>query len=298
MPFALSLLIGMDPRLRGDDKFMTMQSISDLAPIISRYDALLLDLWGVIHDGSHLYPDVKETLVALRNAHKKIIFISNAPRRVAKAAAVLEQLGVRREWYDDIITSGEIGYQWLSSNPEKWGKRYYYIGPSKDADILDGLDYRRSDDIKNSDFLLNVGFGTEEQCSDDWQMLFRAAHALNLPMLCLNPDMEVVKISGEVYPCAGVLAFDYEKIGGKVTYFGKPYPEVYEHCMKIFAGTPKQKILAIGDGIATDIAGATRFGVDSVLVTGGILKKNGGDIAALCKKYNAAPNYIIPAFQF
>ena len=275
-----------------------MQLINNLSSIASRYDALLLDLWGVIHDGSHLYSGVKETLAALRGTDKKIIFISNAPRRTAKAAAVLDQLGIKREWYDDIITSGEIGYQWLASNSEKWGKRYYYIGPSKDVDILDGLDCQRVDDIKNADFLLNVGFGTEEQSSDDWHVQLQAASDLHLPMLCLNPDMEVVKISGEQFPCAGVLALDYEKIGGKVTYFGKPYPEVYGQCMEWLAPIDKSRILAIGDGIATDIKGAVNFGLDSVLVTGGILRKHSENVAALCQKYNAMPNYVIPAFTY
>ena len=274
-----------------------MQSISGLSSIIDRYDALLLDLWGVIHDGTHLYPGVKEALVALRHANKKIIFISNAPRRAAKAATVLTQLGVQTEWYDDIITSGEIGYQWLEANPEKWGKRYYYIGPSKDVDILDGLNYQRADDVKDADFLLNVGFGTEEQSSDDWQTLLHAARTLQLPMLCLNPDFEVVKITGERYPCAGVLALDYEKIGGKVTYFGKPYCEIYHRCMQ-WLTLDKTNVLAVGDGIATDIAGAVRFGLDCVLVTGGILQKSSDSIASLYKKYNASPNYIVPSFQF
>ena len=284
---------------------MTMQSIPGLSSIIDRYDALLLDLWGVIHDGTNLYPGVKEALVALRSANKKIIFLSNAPRRIRKVEIVLNRLGVEPGLYDHVVSSGEVGYQWLahtSPSPCR-GKKFYYIGPDHnvnwtDADVLDGLDYHRTDDIKSADFLLNVGFGTEEQSSADLQPLLRAALEHKLPMLCLNPDMEVVKISGERYPCAGVLAFDYEKLGGKVTYFGKPYPEVYDTCMQWLFPLEKPRILAVGDGIATDIKGAVRFGLDCVLVTCGLLQKNSESVAALCEKHNAVPNYIIPAFQF
>ncbi len=275
-----------------------MQSITGLSSVIDRYDALLLDLWGVIHDGTHLYPDVQETLVALRSAGKKIIFISNAPRRAAKAAVVLNQLGVKREWYDDIITSGEMGYRWLASDTAQWGKRYFYIGPSKDLDILDGLDYQRVDDIRQSDFLLNVGFGSDEQSSNDWHDLLGDASKLALPMLCLNPDFEVVKISGEIFPCAGVLALDYERFGGKVTYFGKPFPDIYDHCMEWLKPVSKARLLAVGDGLATDISGAARYGIDSVLVTGGILKNKDKNIEALCQKQDVTPTYVIPSFRW
>lgn len=293
-----------------------MQHLPKLSPIADHYDAFLMDLWGVVHDGSHLYPGAHEALTQLKRAGKKIIMVSNAPRRATKAAQVLTQLGVEPHLYDAVITSGEMGYLWLSGDVGMggWGENggnssphlhistsshpfYYYIGPSKDADVLAGLDYQRVDDIKAADFLLNVGFGSEEESSQDWQMLLRGARGLKLPMLCLNPDFEVVKISGEHYPCAGVLAADYEKLGGQVKYFGKPFPEVYEWCMQ-FLFPPqggKEKVLAIGDGIATDIAGAVGFGIDAALVTGGILKKKAQDLEALCAKHNAVPKYVLPA---
>jgi len=322
-----------------------MQHLTNLSTIIDNYDALLLDLWGVVHDGTHLYPGVHETLEKLHKQKKKIIFISNAPRRANKAAAVLSQLGVEKKLYDQVITSGELGYQALRGDVGIWGcgdagkKRksphlhistsshpfYYYIGPSKDADVLDGLDYQRVSDIKEADFLLNVGFGSEEESAEDWTNLLRAAKAAGLPMVCLNPDFEVVKISGERFACAGVLAADYEKLGGEVKYFGKPFPEVYEQCMELLnipsprggglgrghykesslhscpppnlppPGGGADRILAIGDGIATDIAGAVQANIDAMLITGGIIKKESPEqVAALCKKLNAVPKYVMP----
>jgi len=274
-----------------------MQHISNLSLIADRYDGYLLDLWGVIHDGSHLYPGVHDTLVKMSRKGKKIIFVSNAPRRTAKATVVLTELGIEPELYNYAITSGELGYQWLASGKAPWGKRYYYIGPAKDADILDGLDFKRVDDIKQADFLLNVGFGSDDESSEDWRPLFRAARALNLPMLCHNPDFEVVKISGERYPCAGVLADEYARAGGSVKYFGKPFPEVYEQCLEWFKPIQKQRILAVGDGITTDIAGAVNFGFDAALVTGGIIKKD-ANVEELCRNHDAIPTYIMPAFNW
>src|SRR5262249_46627705 len=162
---------------------------------------------------------------------KKVIFLSNAPRRSHKVVTVLEKLGVESSLYLEAISSGEMGYRWLKDNTA-WGKHYLYLGPGKDADVLDGLDYKRTDDLKRADFLLNVGFGSEEQSGDDWMPLLRGAKSAGLPMLCLNPDLVVVKQSGERYACAGELAGLYEQIGGKVIWFGKPYPEVYDYCLE------------------------------------------------------------------
>ena len=274
-----------------------MQSLNNLSAIANRYDAFILDLWGVIHDGTHLYDGVHHTLEQLRVQNKKVVMLSNAPRRAARAIAVLEQLGLESHLYDALITSGEAGYHWLAQGKAPWGKRYYYIGPSKDLGVLDGLDYQRVDDVKSADFLLNVGFGSEEGSDEDWQPLLRAAKGLQLPMLCLNPDLEVVKITGQRFPCAGVIARDYERMGGKVTSFGKPYAAVYEECLQHFGATDKTRILAVGDSLDTDIPGALGFGVDCVLVTGGILKRfSANEIEASCREKNLAPTYIMPSF--
>lgn len=276
-----------------------MQPVSHLSVIADRYDAFILDLWGVVHDGSHLYPGVDVALEKLRGAGKKIIMLSNAPRRAAKVEQVLNGLGVHKEWYDLVYSSGEAGYQWLAAGKAPFGKRYYYIGPPKDADVLNGLDCKRVDDLKEADFLLNVGFGSEEQTNDDWMPLLRAAKAAKIPMLCLNPDLEVVKQTGEHFPCAGVIAHAYAKLGGQVIWFGKPFADVYAHCMQAVAPIPKSRVLAIGDSLETDIPGALGFGIDCALVTGGILKKYSDEkIAAMRAELKLSPTYIMPALNW
>ncbi len=274
-----------------------MENISSISPIINNYDAFILDLWGVVHDGSQLYPGVGNTLHAIRKAGKKIVFLSNAPRRSGSVASVLTQLGIGQELYDHIVSSGEVGYHWLRTGSAPWGKRYYLIAAQKDAGLLDDLDFEEVAAIENADFILNLGFGTDEQTTEDFSAILHSSVKLSIPMLCLNPDLEVIKITGERYPCAGAIAKKYVAIGGKVEWFGKPYPAVYESAYKVFGNIDKKKILAVGDSLETDIPGAKYFGVDSALVTGGILKDyNADEIKEMCRKLELCPNYILPNF--
>jgi HAD superfamily hydrolase (TIGR01459 family) len=271
-----------------------MQPTASLSAIIAPYDAVLLDLWGVVHDGSQLYPGAKEAMAQLKAADKRIMLVSNAPRRAAKAQIVLRQLGVSDEMYDHIITSGEIGYRWLKEGRQGWGRRYFFIGPTRDSDVLDGLDYQRVHDVRQTDFLLNVGFGSEEESAANWQPLLIEAAGRALPMLCLNPDMEVVKISGERFPCAGVLAADYQRLGGSVTYFGKPHQAIYDYCFDVL-GCREAKVLVIGDGLATDIKGAAQAGVDAVFITGGIFQHEKESVEEVCRKHALSPRYVMPS---
>lgn len=274
-----------------------MENISSISPIIPNYDAFILDLWGVVHDGSQLYPGVLNTLKEIRKNGKKVIFLSNAPRRASSVAAVLTQLGIGQEMYDHIVSSGEVGYHWLRTGSAPWGKRYYLIAAQKDAGLLDDLDFEEVAAIENADFILNLGFGTDEQTTEDFYPVLKEAFKCSLPMLCLNPDLEVVKITGERYPCAGAIAKSYVALGGKVEWFGKPYIGVYDHAYKLFENIDKKKILAVGDSLETDIPGAKNFALDSALVAGGILKdRSDREIIETCRKLELNPKYIIPNF--
>lgn len=275
-----------------------MQFLDSLKPLSGRYSGILLDLWGCLHDGSHLYPGAHECLVKLRAQGMKIIMLSNAPRRTEKALIVLDRLGVGRALYDGALTSGEAGYMALKDGHLSYGPRYFYIGPGKDADVLGGLRYTPTPRIAAADFILNVGFGSEEHSMDEWDGVLSDAAARKLPMLCLNPDMEVVKITGERFPCAGVIARAYERLGCTVTYFGKPYPEVYAQALAMM-GLSGDKVLAIGDGLHTDVLGAKQAGCASALVTGGILKQELGNISrealrAHLAKQDVQADYVLP----
>jgi HAD superfamily hydrolase (TIGR01459 family) len=274
-----------------------VEFLNSISSIIPRYDAFLLDLWGVVHDGTRLYPNVRETIVSIKKAGKKIVFISNAPRRSSRVAGVLTQLGIEPSLYDNVISSGEVGFRWLEFGNQSWGNRYYLIAAEKDIGLLNNLDFEEVHDLKKADFILNLGFGTEEQTTEDFSPVLKKSVELKIPMLCLNPDLEVIKISGERFPCAGAIAKSYVALGGEVKWFGKPHLEIYEHAHKLLGGIDKKQIIAVGDSLETDIPGAKKFGIDSVLVTGGILKDNTVDeIKKMCAELELHPNYLIPKF--
>lgn len=273
-----------------------MEILSSISGIVVDYDAFFLDLWGVVHDGSQLYPGVLKTIEKIKKSGKRIVFISNAPRRAERVISVLNELGIEKHLYDHVVSSGEVGFHWLEQGC-KWGKRYYMIAAEKDAGLLDNLDYVQVYELKDADFILNLGFGTDEQTTEDFASVLSSAYNLSLPMLCLNPDLEVVKITGERYPCAGAIAKRYVALGGEVKWFGKPYPSIYEHAYKLLGDVNKKHVLAVGDSLETDIPGAKNFGIDSVLVSGGILKdKNIAEIQEDCAVLGLNPNYLLPEF--
>lgn len=302
-----------------------------LSALAEQYDAFILDLWGVIHDGVHLYPGVKESLENLHARKKKIVFLSNAPRRAARAKATLDRLGIKPDLYDGLITSGETAYEYLKqlslgtpSLPEfaqqiigeptgspynrlrdlggDEQKRYYFIGPERDAELLADLPYTRVKEIKDAGFLLNAGFLEDGQPLSDWFPVIEEGLKHKVPMICINPDHEVVRLNGVRALCAGLIAEEYERRGGRVSYFGKPYPEVYARCREILK-TPGDKILAIGDGLHTDIAGANNLGLASALVLGGILGHMLESISLSsawkhCEKQGILPAYFMKDFRW
>ncbi len=280
-----------------------MQPISSISHVAEQYDGFLLDLWGVIHDGQSLYPGVREMFQELRERGKQIVMLSNAPRRAARAQETLAALGISHTMYDHLITSGEAVYGFLREEKD-FGKNYYYIGPDKDLDLLDGLKRFSRSGLASSQFILNVGFFRDEDPLHEYEKTLQSAQMLGLPMICANPDMIVVRRTGEVLPCAGLLAARYEELGGKVLWFGKPYPDVYRLSLERFVDLRPERILAVGDNLDTDILGANNCGIASALVTGGILKKklqgkDGLNMAALeelVEEIGAQPDYLVSGF--
>lgn len=292
----------------------------NITEIAKDYQYFILDIWGVIHDGNRLYPDVIKRLQYLRSLGKKICFLSNAPRRASKVAEVLNNFGITKDLYDFIITSGEATYLFLQDNRinsdklhnlvginSKPSYSYYYIGPKKDADLLNGLGYLPSKDASKVDFVVATGFDNDFSTIEEKLPQLLEARKYNLTMICVNPDLIVVRQNGMEMICAGLLALEYQKIGGRVAYFGKPYNLVYEQVFKLFFIEDKTKvatkILAVGDGIETDILGANNNNIDSALIAGGILANELGIkhgelpnldlIQKICDKYRSYPKFLI-----
>ena len=251
-----------------------MRHLDGLSELADRYDGFILDLWGVIHDGVRPYPGAPECLAAMRRAGKRIVLLTNAPRRVEPVVRQLRGMGIEDHWYDGVVTSGEATHALLRDRPDAWseglGRRVFHLGPERDRNVLHGLDLEVMDVPDDASFMLNTGpddhaAPTDPAAFDD--VLLRAA-ARGLPMICANPDLEVIR-GGVRVLCAGTFAQRYELMTGEVRQLGKPYPEIYEPVLEMLS-VPDCRILAVGDALRTDIAGATAIGLHSCWVLGGL----------------------------
>ncbi|HYC01689.1 MAG TPA: TIGR01459 family HAD-type hydrolase [Azospirillaceae bacterium] len=270
-----------------------------LRELADRYDGFILDLWGVVHDGVRPYPGAADCLERLRAMGKRVCLLSNAPRRVAAAEARLLGMGLRREHWDHLMTSGEASFEALRDRPDAWhaalGPKLFHIGPERDDDVYDSLaDRVRVESPEEADFVVNTGIDDFDETLADYEPLLQRCRARGLPMLCANPDL-VVHVGEQLVICAGELARRYEELGGDVTYHGKPHPGVYRRCFDLMGGIEPARIVAVGDSLRTDVAGANAAGIDSLLVTGGIhrdeLGMPGGampDAALLARVLDAA----------
>jgi HAD superfamily hydrolase (TIGR01459 family) len=276
-----------------------MTSIRDLAP---HYDGFIVDLWGVIHDGIKTYPGVIETLTQLRAANKKVVFLSNAPRRAAAIGRALAHMGIPDTLYTAIMSSGEAVHVALRdrTDPEfaPLGTKLYHLGPARDRDIFDALPLTEVKDVAAADFLLNTG--PDDLLGPDDPSVYaptlHAALAAKIPMICANPDLEVIR-DGQRIICAGLLAQYYEERGGQVIQRGKPDPAIYTPTLALL-GTEKPKTLAIGDSLRTDISGAKAAHVDSCWILSGIDAESPATAPQTAATAGLSPLAILPAFTW
>lgn len=249
---------------------MTTRIISALADIADHYDAVLCDVWGVIHNGRAAYLAACDALAGFRDAGKPVVLISNAPRPSSFIPRQLDALGVRRDAWDAIVTSGDA----TRAEIEKRGPRAYKIGPSKDEGLYDGLpvDFRAAE---TADYVICTGLRDElAEPPESYRAELAGLAARNLPFICANPD-RVVQFGGHLIPCAGALADIYEELGGPVIMAGKPYAPIYDLTIAAaerLAGKSleRSRLLCIGDGVQTDVAGAHGQKLDCLFVAGGI----------------------------
>jgi HAD superfamily hydrolase (TIGR01459 family) len=247
--------------------------ITEFNTNMTKYKTLLVDLWGVVHDGTFLYEGVKERLIDLKYKNIEVCFLSNAPRRSAKAISVLNSLGIDSSLFKDVVTSGECFYYFSKDLITQKGNKIFYIGPKKDLDVLVGLDYSFTTNPKDASFGIITGHPEDYEESKMTDVLTLCVKN-NLDIFCLNPDLIVVKKDGTIEPCAGAIGAEYVNLGGNLRYFGKPYLDIYHFAMERLglSISDKANILAIGDSILTDIQGANNFGIDSCFCLSGIHK--------------------------
>lgn len=282
-------------------------ALTGLSAVIDRYDGVILDLWGVIHNGAEPYPGAEDCLDRLRAAGKAVCLLSNAPRRTGGVIVKLAGMGIGRGRYDHIMTSGEAAYESIAAREAPWtpamGRTLFHIGPERDQDVYLGLDLTIVSDPERADVVLNTGINDFSETLADYEAILARCHAARLPMICANPDLVVI-VGDRMVICAGTLAARYEEMGGSVVSHGKPYPSVYARCRHLMGDIPASRLLAVGDSLRTDVAGANAAGIDVALVTGGIHREelgaawgepvDAGRLAEAVAASGHTPTWVVP----
>jgi HAD superfamily hydrolase (TIGR01459 family) len=257
-----------------------------LSSIIDDYQLFYVDLWGVVHNGVSLHKGAIKALNELTKKKKDFILLTNAPRPNHSVKSFLERLGMEKKIRDHVFTSGEAALNYLKKN--FLNETFYHIGPPRDFDLFNDFEKNKSDNIEKCDYLLCTGlFDDHEDDLKYYKNLFEKN--LEKKMICTNPDLIVDRGNKREF-CAGSVAMVFEKMGGKVVYFGKPYPEVYNQSID----NKNKKILSIGDNLNTDIKGANLLNYDSLIISNGIHKNEIEEkgIEKVSKSYEAICNYI------
>ena len=244
--------------------------IDTLDQIADGYDVILSDVWGVLHNGVVAFPEAVAALKRQRERGKTVILVTNAPRPHPSVIAQLQSLGVDDESWDRVVTSGDVTRRLIEEGP----RRMYHIGPDRDLIIYDGLDVELVDYPEAGAVVCTGPFDDEVETPEDYAELLALLRGRNLPFICANPDI-VVERGDQLIWCAGALARDYARLGGQTLIAGKPHRPIYEAALSAAAEIAGKEIaadqiLAIGDGILTDVKGAVDNGFDLLYVTAGI----------------------------
>jgi HAD superfamily hydrolase (TIGR01459 family) len=278
-----------------------------LAEVAGRYDGTIIDLWGTVHDGVQAYAAAIDILRRLRAQGTPVCLLSNAARSTAAIATRLAGLGIEAECYDHLVSSGQATIE-AFRQPDAWhaalGRTYLLIAPDDGELLLQGLGYTRVENPGEAAFVLNTGStpGTELA---HYETVLRACARRGLPMICANPDL-FVRVADRQIMCAGTIARRYEALAGNVRYHGKPDRAIYQVCLERMK-RPPHAVLAIGDGLETDIAGARGMDMDSVFVLGGVHAESlsGTGVApardqlqALFARGGHAPTYVLPYLRW
>jgi HAD superfamily hydrolase (TIGR01459 family) len=281
--------------------------LDGIREVADRYDAYIIDVWGVLYDGGDsAFPGVVNCLARLKALDAQIVVLSNSPRRSDIVRERLDSIKIDRHLYDHLVTSGEETHRHLRTRPDPWyrklGKRAIDTGPARFSGLVDGTEFTLTTDVEEADLVLNTGPNTLDDKVEHYEEMMQAAIRRKLPMICANPDIEVV-MDGRLTVCAGGLAKRYAELGGDIRFHGKPHKEIYERCFELIQGVDRKRVAMCGDGLLTDIPGARAAGIDSILVVAGLPSGELGiasgqrpDPAALdrlCERYGEKPTAAI-----
>lgn len=275
------------------------QEISGLGQVAEDYDALLCDIWGVMHNGKVPYKAAIDALERFRGERGPVILISNSPRPSAAIPAQFEQVGVLGEPYDAIVTSGDATINELARRAPGPA---FKLGPDRDDVIYEGMEMNFCE-LEDASFISCTGlFNDDEETPEDYRHMLNEAADMGISMVCANPDVQV-KRDGKLIYCGGALAQLYDEIGGKVIYAGKPHPPIYELSrawIEEVAGydIPKDRVLAIGDNIFTDLLGAQQEDYDCFYIQDGLHADNSEQLKAILNKHGIVARYMADGLRW
>jgi HAD superfamily hydrolase (TIGR01459 family) len=248
-----------------------LRYVDHLRDLVAEVDVVLSDIWGVVHNGLDAFPEACAALRTLREQGRAVVLITNAPRPADSVQRQLRKLGVADDCYDAIVSSGDLTRNYVA---ERVGQSMFWLGPERDNSIFRELEIGFAP-LERADFIVCTGpFDDETETAEDYRAMMGEALARRLVMVCANPDI-VVERGDRLVTCAGAIAELYRTLGGEVLFYGKPHRPIYDRAMAIAqqrrgAPTPLARVLAIGDSVRTDLAGAQGFGIECLFVTRGI----------------------------
>ncbi|MBU0585241.1 MAG: TIGR01459 family HAD-type hydrolase [Alphaproteobacteria bacterium] len=283
----------------------TPETIDSLDQISSRYKAIICDVWGVLHNGITHSPDAAAALARARDGGMPVVLITNAPRPCDSVIAQIEAIGVPGSAWDSVVTSGDVTRDLIRQAPRK----IFHLGPDRDTTLYDGLDVELVEEFEASVVVCTGFFDDDLESPDDYVEMLRRLRARDLSFICANPDI-VVERGEKLVWCAGALARDYALIGGRTQIAGKPHAPIYEAALKAVSerlgrGVERGEVLAIGDGMLTDIKGAADNGFDALYISGGIHAADYGHpdqpdperLAAFLEKHGFQPVAVMPKLR-
>src|SRR5215475_12302388 len=249
----------------------SLRFVEQLRDIVDGVEVILSDIWGVVHNGLEAFPEACEALHSFRTRGGTVILITNAPRSADSVQRQLQKLGVADDTYDAIVSSGDLTRLYVAEHP---GRKVFWLGPERDSSIHRGLNAVLAP-LEDADYIVCTGlYDDETETAEDYRGMMLKARERKLPLVCANPDIVVERGDRLIY-CAGAIAELYRELGGEVIFYGKPHRPIYERAMALAAdrlgrAMPLDRVLAIGDSVRTDLAGAHGFGIDCLFVTRGI----------------------------
>ena len=257
-----------------------------LKSVADQYDLFFIDLWGVVHNGVELYQESIDVLEKLLDIKKELVLLTNAPRPNYNIVDFLKRMGLEQKFYSKVYTSGEAALSYLTSDFKN--KTFFHLGPPRDFGLFNNFNKNKIQKISDAEYLLCTGlFDEHDKELSYYKTLLKKE--IGKIMICTNPDLIVDRAEKREF-CAGSVAKVFEELGGKVEYFGKPYPKVYNQAAKI----KNKKVFCIGDNLNTDIKGANNQNFASLLITNGIHRQEikNESLEKIIKKYNTRVDYI------